>query len=195
MLILGEQYMNFIKSLSNLINFHLVSMQNQLQMISPINDNHQHKEIIMSSVAKTKIVKPTVLIPIPELDNVGKLPTTSNLLKTFFSGKENKNKTENIKAASLLSVITQQPEDIEHNSTVIKNSINNTVKSYEYNVTLNKSLPLETTQISNLMGEYKLSKKNVSDRKKRSFEIFFNYNVQVSKCVLSLCMIFFSIFY
>lgn len=152
-------------------------------MISPINDNHQHEEIIKSSEAKTKIVKPTVLIPIPELDNVGKLSTTNNLLKTFFPGKEKKNKTENIQAASLLNVIAEQPELIEYNLTSpsleIRNGINDNIQSYKY--ATNKSFSLGTTEISTIIVEQKISKENIIDRKKRSFEIFFNSDVQVSK--------------
>lgn len=63
-------------------------MQNQLQMISPINDNHQYEEIIKSSEAKPKIFKPTVLIPVPKFDNILNTLTPNNLLSTFFAGKE-----------------------------------------------------------------------------------------------------------
>lgn len=165
-------------------------MQNQLQMISPINDNHQHEEIIIKSPeVKTKIVKPTVLIPIPEADNVGELSATNNLFKRFFSGKEKKNET--VLDTSLITVIAEQSELVEHNLTspslVIKNKLNDNIKSHEYNITSNKPLSLETTELSTTVGGHKISKENISDRKKRSFEIFFNSNVQVSGlCIRSL---------
>lgn len=63
-------------------------MQSQLQMISPINDNHQYEEIIKSSEAKPKILKPTVLIPVPEFDNFLNILTPKRFLNNFFAGKE-----------------------------------------------------------------------------------------------------------
>lgn len=88
---MGSRYVNFTSSLSVLIDFHLASIQSQLQMISPINDIHQYKEIIMSSEAKPTIFKPSVLIPVPEFNHVYNiLASPSKLLNTFFTGKENK---------------------------------------------------------------------------------------------------------
>lgn len=63
-------------------------MQSQLQMISPINDNHQYEEIIKSSEAIPKIFKPTVLIPVPEFDNFLNILTPKRFLNNFFAGKE-----------------------------------------------------------------------------------------------------------
>lgn len=85
---MGDQHIHFTNSLSALIDFHLASMQSQLQMISPINDNNQYEEIIKSSEAKPKIFKPSVLIPIPKFDNTLNALTPKTLLNTFFAGKE-----------------------------------------------------------------------------------------------------------
>lgn len=63
-------------------------MQSQLQMISPINDNHQYEEIIKSSEAVPKLFKPTVLIPVPEFDNFLNILTPKRFLNNFFAGKE-----------------------------------------------------------------------------------------------------------
>lgn len=101
---LDNQYENFTDSLSTLIDFHLVSMQSQLQLISPIIYNYQYEEIMKSPmIPQPKIFKPTVLIPIPEFDNVLKSP--NNLFKQFFSGKEIQdidilNTTKNIQATT-----------------------------------------------------------------------------------------------
>lgn len=58
-------------------------------MISPINYNQHYENIIMSSEAQSKMFKPTVLIPIPEINN--NLKSQSNSLNNFFIGKEKKN--------------------------------------------------------------------------------------------------------
>lgn len=106
---MGDEYVNFTNYLSVLIDFHLVSIQNQLQMISPINDNHQYEEIIKSSEAKSKIFKPTVLIPVPEFDNVLSLFSPNNLLNKFFAGKED-DVIGNLSAKESIKVTTQTNE-------------------------------------------------------------------------------------
>lgn len=96
--------MNFTNSLSALIDFHLASIQNQVQMISPIIDNHQYKEIIKSSRAKSKIIKPSVLIPVPEFDHVLRMLSPNNSFNKFFAGKEKFDvSNENIEVVSLPS--------------------------------------------------------------------------------------------
>lgn len=57
-------------------------------MISPIIGNHQYEEIIKSSEAKSKIIKPSVLIPVPEFDNALRILSPNNSVNKFFAGKE-----------------------------------------------------------------------------------------------------------
>lgn len=64
-------------------------------MISPISDNHQYEEIIKSSEAKPNVVKPSVLIPVPEFDNVLSMLSPSNLINKFFTGKEKQDTSKN----------------------------------------------------------------------------------------------------
>lgn len=59
-------------------------MQNQLQMISPINNNHKHEKILKSVEVKPKVSKPSILIPLPTEDN-SFLNISSNKI---FAGKE-----------------------------------------------------------------------------------------------------------
>lgn len=88
----------------------MVSIQSQLQMISPINDNHQYEEIIKSSETKSKILKPTVLIPVPEFDNVLSLLSPNNLLSKFFSGKED-DVIGNLSTKESITVTTPMKEE------------------------------------------------------------------------------------
>lgn len=92
---LGDKNIHFTDSLSDLINFYLISIQNQLQMISPISDNRQYEDIIKSSEAKPNVVKPSVLIPVPEFDNVLSMLSPSNLINKFFTGKEKQDASKN----------------------------------------------------------------------------------------------------
>lgn len=85
---MGEQYINFTTSLSVLTDFYLTSAQSQLQMISSINYNHQYEEIIKSSEAKPKMVKPTILFPTLSINDVFNIFSPNNFLSQFFSGKE-----------------------------------------------------------------------------------------------------------
>lgn len=64
-------------------------------MISPISDNHQYEEIIKSSEAKSNVIKPSVLIPVPEFDNVLSMLSPSNLINKFFAGKEKQDASKN----------------------------------------------------------------------------------------------------
>lgn len=104
--------MHFTDSLSALINFHLVSIQNQLHMITPISYNHHYEGIIKSSEAKPKIVKPNILIPIPEFDNM--LSTLSSyLLNKYFAGKEKHNVTESYSSTEKsIQVITPTTNEL-----------------------------------------------------------------------------------
>lgn len=88
---MGDQFANFTDSLSTLINFHLISIQNQLQMISPISSNHVHEKIIKSLEAKPNIIKPSVLIPLPAEVNYLKNTIPNKMSNTFFTGKEKHN--------------------------------------------------------------------------------------------------------
>lgn len=98
----SQNFVHFTNSLSTLIDFHLVSIQNQLQMISPINYNEHYENVIKSSESQPKIFKPTVLIPVPKINNI--LKSQSNFFNNFFVGKEIQN--FNLSTKEHIQVIT-----------------------------------------------------------------------------------------
>lgn len=109
-------------------------MQNQLQMISPINSYHKQEKIIKSSEAKQNNFKPSVLIPLlTDINNVLNTSSSSNkLLNTFFAGKEKQ-------------TVTDTYDTKENISVLIKPS---TVKSFsEYPFSLNTSIAIESTSV------------------------------------------------
>lgn len=146
-----DDNVNFINSLSNLVDFHLASIQNQVQLISPINDHRQNKEIIKSSEAKQKITKPHILISVPTFDNdFSKLP-----LNIYFSGKEKQNLPLSTKEKFELTSttdksngelefypkvenITESPSILDINSSTASSYLSQTNMS-RYNQTLNSS--------------------------------------------------------
>ncbi|XP_025197043.1 uncharacterized protein LOC112595869 [Melanaphis sacchari] len=112
-LILGDQYKDFTNSLSTLINFHLTSMQIQLQMINPINYNlnDQNQTVIMSSEAKGKISKPNVLISLPKSDDLNKLSMKNNMYNKFFGGKQKQNVNDFLNIKKNIQVTTTPTEE------------------------------------------------------------------------------------
>lgn len=85
-------------------------------MISPISYNHNHEEIIKSSEAKPIIVKPNILIPIPENDNIISA-LSSYLLNKYFAGKEKHNVTESYSSTEKNIQIKTTPTTKEATST------------------------------------------------------------------------------
>ncbi|VVC44291.1 Hypothetical protein CINCED_3A001515 [Cinara cedri] len=130
-LFLGDRFVDFTNSLSVLINFHLTSIQNQLQMISPINNNHLYKEIIKSSEAKPKMFKPSVLIPVPEFNYVLNILASPNkLLNKFFAGKEKEDKNNSVNTKKNIEVLTTQTTSITTESISILEVKNSTNSSF-----------------------------------------------------------------
>lgn len=153
---MGDQYKDFSNSLSTLIDFYLASMQMQLQMISPINYNldHQNEKIIISSEAKPKMNKPTVLIPLPKFD-VLNIFSPNLMFDVFFGGKEKQHandslsKKENIQVITTpmmvesistlsghqqnMSIATESTSILEVNNSTTMSSISSTLSSSKYN--------------------------------------------------------------
>lgn len=145
---LGDKNIHFNDSLSDLIDFYLISIQNQLQMISPISDNRQYEEIIKSSEAKPNVVKPSVLIPVPEFDNVLSMLSPSKLINKFFTGKEKQDTSKNdIQSTSSsteefispfitshnIEIVTKLPSFVEIQSSSTINSQLSALNVSEYN--------------------------------------------------------------
>lgn len=160
---MGDRYVDFTNSLSAFIDFHLASIQNQLQMISPINDNHQYKEIIKSSKAKPKIFKPSVLIPVTEFNHVlNILVSPSNLINTFFAGKERDvndylNSKENIQVLST----SKMEEPIDTFS--LNQTISITTESTTISIVRNSTNTSFSTPIMNSLKYKKSSKTNLNN--------------------------------
>lgn len=115
---MGDQYTNFTATLSVLTDFYLASTQSQLHTISSINYNHQYEEILKSSEAKPKIVKPTVLFPTLGINEAFNIFSPDNFIRKFFTGKEKQdvNPTISTKENSQITTTTI-PITVEFNST------------------------------------------------------------------------------
>lgn len=171
----------FINSLSALIDFHLASIQNQVQMISPINDNHQYEEIIKSSEAKQNIVKPSILIPIPEFDHVLTFSSSNNSFNKFFVGKEKLNMSiENLQVESSplkqsnSKIVSSQKIEIHTKSPSILEVQNFTNTSYplstsyslKYDLNSSSSVELNTEkEIPIFLSPYSVKKSDFTEHR------------------------------
>jgi len=167
MLILGDQYKDFTNSLSTLINFHLTSMQIQLQMISPINYNlnSQNEKVIMSSEVKTKIYKPNVLISLPKPDGLNKLSSKTSMFNTFFGGKENQDANKSTLILEVKNSTSKSPISLTLNPLKYNQSFKNIENAqYTENPFNLNFIPLLST--TNNYDEISNINNNIDDEKK-----------------------------
>ncbi|XP_050528946.1 uncharacterized protein LOC126898698 [Daktulosphaira vitifoliae] len=159
-LIQNNQEFEFTNSLSILIDFYLDSIQNQLNMISPIINDQQTETVITSPELKLKNYASEVKILIPFQSNnedTGIFDLSKTLFdrfSTIFSGKvepnsnNSSNKTENIPVSNYSISMTEDSKSRDLNTTDSTNiatsstqKTNTTPKNYDlYNAYGSKNL-------------------------------------------------------